>query len=253
MKNIIACNLGSYRQFREAAYPHLAEIGLTNVEIGVPAVEAVDEVTADLEAHGLTATSLLGRCDVQSETVVSDFQGTLDIAKKMDVKIIFVSVHAGDADRGTVYERLRAIGENAAPLGIKVCLETHPDMAHNGDIALETMEAVGHPNICVNFDTGNVYYYNHNVTAVSEVQKVLPHVGAVHLKDTNGGYRTWHFPTLGEGVVDFKAVFQTLNDVGFYGPFTMELEGIEGEKLDEAGVKARVAGSLEHLKNIGVI
>ncbi len=253
MANIIACNLGSYRQFRAEAYAHLAEIGLTNVEIGVPSAESVEAVRVELTGHGLTATSLLGSCDVQSETVVTDFQATLDIADKMDVKIIFVSVHAGDADRNAVYDRLRAIGENAAPAGIKVCLETHPDMAHNGDIALETMNAVGHPNICVNFDTGNVYYYNHNVTAVAEMQKILAHVGAVHLKDTNGGYRTWHFPTLGEGVVDFKTVCQTLNDADFYGPFTMELEGIEGENLDEAGVKARVADSFQHLKDIGVI
>ena len=253
MENIIACNLGSYRQFGANAYTHLAEIGLTNVEIGMPSVESVDEVQSNLKAHGLTATSLLGRCDIQSETVVSDFQSTLEIADQMGVKIIFASVHAGDTDRNAIYDRLRAIGENAAPSGIKVCLETHPDLIHNGDIALETMQAVNHSNICVNFDTGNVYYYNHNVTAVGEVQKVIPHVGAVHLKDTNGGYRTWHFPALGEGVVDFKAVFQTLNDAGFYGPFTMELEGIEGETLDEAGVQARVAGSLQHLKDIGVI
>ena len=253
MENIIACNLGSYRQFGANAYTHLAEIGLTNVEIGVPSAESVDTVQSELNAHGLTATSLLGRCDVQSETVVSDFQPTLEIADKMGVKVIFVSVHAGETDRNAVYDRLRAIGENAAPAGIKVCLETHPDLIHNGDIALETMQAVDHPNICVNFDTGNVYYYNHNVTAVGEVQKVVEHVGAVHLKDTNGGYRTWHFPTLGEGVVDFKAVFETLNAAGFYGPFTMELEGVEGETLDEAGAKARVADSLQHLKNIGVI
>ena len=252
MKNIIACNLGSYQQFRTRAYAHLAEIGLTNVEIGVPSTESVDALQSELDAHGLTATSFLGRCDVASETVVADFQTTLDIASQMGVKIIFVSVHAGDTDRNAVYDRLRAIGENASSASIKVCLETHPDIAHNGDIALETMEAVNHPNICVNFDTGNVYYYNHNVTAVSEVQKVLSHVGAVHLKDTNGDYRTWHFPTLGEGVVDFKAVFQTLNDAGFYGPFTMELEGIEGETLDESGVQARVADSLQHLKDIGV-
>ena len=253
MENIIACNLGSYREFRAGAYAHLAEIGLTNVEVGVPSSESVDALQAELDAYGLTATSLLGRCDVQSATVVADFQTTLDIAAQMGVKIIFVSVHAGDTDRNAVYDRLRAIGENAASAGIKVCLETHPDLVHNGDIALETMKAVNHPNLCVNFDTGNVYYYNHNVTAVSEVEKVLSHVGAVHLKDTNGGYRTWHFPALGEGVVDFKAVFQTLNAAGFYGPFTMELEGIEGENLDEAGVQGRVAGSLQHLKDIGVI
>ncbi len=253
MKNIIACNLGSYRQFGANAYTHLAEIGLTNVEIGVPADDAVDKLQSDLKAHGLTATSLLGRCDVQSETVVTDFQRTLNIANEMDVKVIFVSVHSGETDKSVVYDRLHAIGENAEPLDVKVCLETHPDMAHNGDVALETMKGVNHPNIRINFDTGNVYYYNHDVDAVTEVEKIIDFVGAVHLKDTNGGYRTWHFPTLGEGVVDYKAVFETLNAAGFYGPFTMELEGIEGENLDEEGVQGRVADSLQHLKDIGVI
>ncbi len=253
MKNIIACNLGSYRQYGTIAYAHLAEIGLTNVEISVPSTDGVETLQSELKSHGLTATSLLGRCDVQSETVVEDFHPTLKIANEMNVKVIFVSVHAGETDKNVVYDRLRAIGENAEPLNVKVCLETHPDLIHNGDIALETMKAVNHPNIRVNFDTGNVYFYNHNVDAVTEVQKIVDYVGAVHLKDTNGGYRTWHFPALGEGVVDYKAVFQTLNDVGFYGPFTMELEGIEGENLDEAGVKARVANSLQHLKDIGVI
>ena len=152
MNNIIACNLGSYLQFRAGAYAHLAEIGLMNVEVGVPSAESVDALQSELDAHGLTATSFLGKCDVQSETVVADFPDDPWILRpQMGVKIIFASVHAGDADRNAVYNRLRAIGENAASAGIKICLETHPDMVHNGDIALETMKAVNHPNICVNF------------------------------------------------------------------------------------------------------
>lgn len=252
MGNIIACNLGSYRQFREGAYQHLREINLTNVEIAAPAPDDVDSVLDELKSNGLTATSVAAPCNIQDDNVVSDFQTSLEVADKMGVKVIFVSVHAGDYSRRVVYERLRQIGENAAPFGIKVCIETHLDLAHNGDIALETMRGVNHPNICINFDTGNVYYYNHNVTADGELRKIIDHVGSVHLKETNGAYRTWHFPALGEGVVDFKAVFQLLNDVGFNGPFTMELEGIEGEEIDEAGVQARVANSVAYLKSIGV-
>ena len=253
MANIIACNLGSYLQFRAGAYPHLAQIGLTNVEIPVPAPDEVDSALAELKSHGLTATSLLGRCNVQDANVVSDFQTSLEVADKMGVRIIFVSVRADDHDRDEIYGRLRRIGENAAPFGSKVCLETHPDLAQNGDVALETMRGVNHPNICINFDTGNVFYYNHDVTAEGEIEKIIDHVGAVHLKDTNGGYRTWHFPALGEGVVDFNAVFGVANSAGFNGPFTMELEGIEGENLDEAGVQARVAKSVEFLKTIGLM
>ena len=253
MKNIIACNLNSYGKFSQGAYPHLAKIGLRNVEVAAPAPEDVDTVMAELQSHGLTVTSIAAPCDVQDENVVSDFQACLDAAERIGVKVIFTSAHAGDHDRRAIYERLRGIGENAAPLGIKVCLETHLDLAHNADVALETMRGVNHPNICINFDTGNVYFYNHNVTAVGELKKIINHVGAVHLKDTNGGYRTWHFPALGEGVVDFEEVFQTLNGAGFYGPCAMELEGIEGEDIDEAGVQARMEQSVDYLKSIGIM
>jgi len=75
-------------------------------------------------------------------------------------------------------------------------------------------------------------------------------VRSVHLKDTNGGYRTWYFPALGDGVVDFAGVFHLLNDRGFYGPFTFELEGIQGESLTEAETRARVARSLDHLRSL---
>ena len=253
MKNIIACNLNSYGKFSNGAYPHLAKIGLTNVEIAAPALEDVDSVLTELKSYGLTATSVAAGCDVQRENAVSDFQACLDAAAQVGVKVIFTSAHAGDHDRNIIYERLQQIGENAAPLGIRVCLETHLDLAHNADVALETMRGVNHPNICINFDTGNVYFYNHNVTAVGELRKIINHVGAVHLKDTNGGYRTWHFPALGEGVVDFKALFQPLNAAGFYGPCAMELEGIDGEDIDEAGVRARMEQSVTYLKSIGIM
>ena len=42
------------------------------------------------------------------------------------------------------------------------------------------------------------------------------------------------------------------DDRGFSGPFTFELEGIEGESLTEAETQARVARSLDHLRRLGV-
>ena len=41
--------------------------------------------------------------------------------------------------------------------------------------------------------------------------------------------------TFGEGIVDFKTVFDRLNAHGFHGPFTMEIEGVEGESLNRSG------------------
>ena len=88
---------------------------------------------------------------------------------------------------------------------------------------------------------------------VFNLQKIIDYIKAVHLKDTMGGYHAWQFPTLGEGIVNFKSVFELLNGNGFNGPFTLELEGIEGEDLDRTGILTRVEESFQYLKDIGVV
>ena len=255
MGNIIACNLGSYRgQFStQEMYAHLAKIGLTNVEVGTPEPDQIEATLKELADYGLTTTTTMARHDVKDEGFVSDFQTTLETVQSMGGERIFLSAHAGEIDKEIIYSRLQDLGKNAQDLGLTVCLETHPDLANNGDVALETMQAVNHPGIAINFDTANVHYHtDRDIDTVEEIQKILNHVKAVHLKDTTGGYHTWNFPTLGEGIVDFKAVFNLLSGVGFIGPYTMELEGIEGENLDSDGVLKRVEESFQYLIDIGV-
>ena len=86
-----------------------------------------------------------------------------------------------------------------------------------------------------------------------ELEKIRSYVASVHLKDTNGKPKTWYFPTLGEGVVDFPKVFQLLNEVGFHGPFTLEMEGIQGENLSFEETHQRIVDSVNYLRSIGVI
>lgn len=253
MKNVLACNLGSYGRYREKAWEHLPTLGITAVELGMPQPSEVPALKRRLADHGLRATTLMAACPIGEETVVDQFAQSLDIAAEMGVKVIFTSVHAGEVPLETVYQRLRAIGDRAAPLGIHVAMETHPDLCHNGDVARQTMAGVNHPHIGINFDTANIYYYNHNIDGVVEFQKIVQHVKSVHLKDTNGGYRTWYFPTLGQGIVDFASIFRIANEAGMYGPFTLEMEGIEGENLTEEQTLARLAESVAYLRGLGVI
>jgi len=131
-------------------------------------------------------------------------------------------------------------------------IETHPNLVTNGTVGRETMERVNHPNVRINWDTANVYYYNDGVDGIAEMKKLIEFIGAVHLKDTNGRPKTWHFPALGEGIVDFKEIFRLLNARGFNGPFTMEIEGVEGESLDRAATEDRVARSVDHLRRLGI-
>jgi len=255
MENIIACNLGSYRGHfsQEEMYTHLAKIGLTNVEIPPPEPKQIQIVQKTLADYGLTATTLQANHDVKSDSFVSDFETTLKTAQMMDVSRIFLSAHSGQIEKKIIYDRLRELGQKAQAMSITICLETHPDLANNGGVALETMQAINHPNIGINFDTANVHYHTDRVIdTVEEAQKILNYVKAVHLKDTVGGYHNWNFPILGQGIVDFKGIFDLLNSVDFNGPYTMELEGVEGEKLDRDGILVHIESSYQHLKDIGV-
>jgi len=193
---------------------------------------------------------MIAPCDLQKGAEA--FVPFARTARQMRVPILFISAKAGDMLREQAYQRLREMAAVASEQDVTLSLETHPDLAENARVARETVEAVGHPGLGWNLDTANLYYYNQGVDAVEECRRGLDLIRSVHLKDTNGGYRTWHFPALGDGVVDFAGLFSVLNARGFHGPFTFELEGIEGEILSEAETQARVARSLDHLRRIGV-
>ena len=252
MANLIACNLNSYRQYRDGAFEHLARIGLNNVEIPCPEREERKAVQLELDRFGLRASSLIIRCEMHADDAVQRFEHSLNTVAEMGVGLVFTSVKTGGIDRDFVYGRLQDIGAAAAERGIVVAMETHPDLITNADVALETMRGVNHHNIRINFDTANVHYYNEDVDAVEQFRRVSDEVAAVHLKDTNGAFQTWHFPALGEGIVDFPAIFEIFASHGRHGPYTLELEGIQGESLTRRDVERRVEQSLDYLRERGL-
>lgn len=251
--SVLACNLASYGTFRDVAYAHLAEIGVRYVEIPCPDPSNVDTVRAELAEYGLVASSVTIPCQMDADDVVLRFGHLLNAARDLGAKFAFTSASTMELDREYVYGRLQNIGDEAAERGIVVALETHPDLVTNGTIGLETMQGVAHPNIRINFDTANVYYYNRDLTAEGELGRVVDYVASVHLKDTDGGFESWHFPALGEGVVDFGACFDLLGGNGFTGPYTLELEGIKGESLTETLAKQRVETSVAYLRQLGLV
>lgn len=253
MPNLIACRLANYGKYQERAWTHLPELGIRYVEMPVPAPADRDTLKKKLADHGLAASSLQALCTVAAPDAVEVMRPQIEACAFFGAKICFLSAKAGDTDRSVIYKRLRAIGDVAGKSGVTIALETHPDLITNGDAAAETMGAVDHPHVRINFDTANIYFYNEGRTAVEELAKVIDDVASVHLKDTSGKYQDWTFPALGLGVVDFSEIFQMMTARGFAGPFTMELEGIKGIERDEAAHLKDVADSVAYLKRIGAI
>jgi len=231
----------------------VARVGIPFVEINLAPDECPQAAVDLLESHGLRAATLTAPCPLADDGVFDVFENYCAKAAVLGCTGIFTSVKAGDMPLETAYERLRRIGDIAAKQGVTVGMETHPDLCENGAKAAATMLAIGHSNVGVNYDTANVYYYNHGVDTVEEAAKAAPYVVSVHLKDTMGGYEDASFPRFGEGVVDFASVFEVFNAQGFNGPFTIELEGklTRGETDDEN--EAHVQACVDHLRGMGLV
>jgi inosose dehydratase len=152
-----------------------------------------------------------------------------------------------------VIAHLRQIGDTAGAHGITVALETHKGLTQNAAAMLALMERLDHPHMRLNFDTGNIAYYNEAFDPADELEKVKHLVRSVHVKDSRGRFEDWYFPAVGDaGGVDFRRVHQILDGVGFTGPYTIEIEGIGGEpEPDLEQRQERIRRSVEHLRTCG--
>ncbi|MEW6251508.1 MAG: sugar phosphate isomerase/epimerase [Planctomycetota bacterium] len=250
-RSFISCRVGSYGRFEAIALDHIASLGLKHVEIMVPPPDQIAAVKDDLARRGLHAASMHGECDVSRPDCAARVAAQMPAFKALGTRYMFVSCKAGDLPLETAYARLRESGEAAAAHGVTIVMETHPDLITNAQVALRTMRGVNHPNVRINFDTANIYYYNQNIEGVEELREVLDYVGSLHLKETNRGYRTWFFPALGRGSVDFRGTFEVLDRAGFAGPLTMEIEGCEGDPVSERLTCDRIAESVGYLRALG--
>ena len=277
VKRIVGCFTNSYgpagvwvavERVRRAGIGHV-ELALRGHNFGglvIPEsaviTEKADDATVEsfrdhLARHGVEVSGCnVGGADIRTREGLELTERRIRFAARCFGVAICVT-NAGqpsdEAERTVVVENLRRLGDVAAEHGVTLALETHKGPTQNATAMLALMDEVAHPSVRLNFDTGNIAYYNRGVDPCAELERVKHLVRNVHLKDNRGGFEDWYFPALGEaGAVDFVRVRQILDGVGFNGPYTIEIEGIGGE--DEPGIEARhdrVARSVGHLRACG--
>mgnify|MGYP006291384025 CR=1 FL=1 len=246
----LAVRIHSYGDYQDAGYAYLEEIGVKYIFIAAPMPDEVETTMARLREHNLTPLVVRGDAALSEESFAQDLAPQLAAAEEMGVKYKFVSAKRGESSKETAYERLRAAGDIAKEHGVTITLETHPDLGTNGAVQVETMRAVNHPNIRVNFDTANVTYYNHDTSAVDELKKSIGYVHTVEFKDHSGGFETWDFPVVGQGIVDFPTIVEMLRRKAYQGPVTIEFEGTKGVELNEAETKQAIADSVAYVRTL---
>ncbi|OJW06370.1 MAG: xylose isomerase [Planctomycetales bacterium 71-10] len=253
---------------REAGIHHL-ELALRGHDFGglvIPesavVTEKADDATAQafvdlLNRHEVKVSGCnVGGADIRAEEGVALTERRIRFAARwFNVPICVTGAgQPADADqRAAVVKALRRLGDVAASVGVTLALETHKGPTQDAAAMLALMDEVRHPHVLLNFDTGNIAYYNAGVDPCDELEKVKDLVRNVHVKDNRGGFEDWYFPAVGDGgAVDFERVRTILDGVGYRGAYTIEIEGIGGEPepgLEER--RRRIARSVDYLKRHG--
>jgi L-ribulose-5-phosphate 3-epimerase len=255
------------------AYDYIGQAGLRYVEVpavsqGVSlrhglttfapeAMDAEDVCTMRnrLTTMGLQPVSVDAVCHVLKPRDVEALRRRIDFAHDLGCTYV-ITDSCEEAEltenRREVFSNLRSLATYAADRGVCIALETHAGPTKSGRAAMEFLEELAHPNVGCNYDTGNIFFYNDNIDPAEDIREIESRVVHVHLKDTLGGKGEWKFCGLGEGRVDFARIIATLDAVGFRGPYSIEIEGIEGEDLNREECLQRLVRSLEHLRRIGL-
>jgi L-ribulose-5-phosphate 3-epimerase len=224
--------------------------------------EAADDQTAAefvelLHCHNVKVSGCnVGGADIRTEEGVALTLRRIRFAKRwFDVHVVVSGAGqpSDSVERELILGNLRQIGTVAGELGVTVALETHKGPTQNAAAMLDLMSDLDHEAIRLNFDTGNIAYYNINLDPADELEKVKELVRNVHVKDNRGKLEDWFFPAVGDGgAVDFRRIRTILDGVGYTGAYTIEIEGIAGEP--EPGLDARVERvrrSVDHLAKCG--
>ncbi len=276
MPPVISCVPSCYGRFGAcAAIENLRAAGLEYIELPIrtagranrfgdePLVTTAStpddlrRVEALLETNRVRISS----CNVLSGNPLDD-ETLAIVLRKLDLAGHFgATLVVGDAGEArTPHEldkldgHLRTIGDHAGRLGITYCFETHPGLCRDHHAMLDTMAALDHPHLKLNFDTGNLLYYNGPVVVETALARVAHHVMHMHLKDHSGVAGQWYFPALGlgGGAMDLVAILGVMRSCGFRGPYSIEIGGIEGEgELTLKQYQRRVKDSVNHLKVCG--
>lgn len=266
MNNILAGHTNSYHTYGlDEALEGIAQAGFKYVELSavrgwtehVPleADEAqLAEIQAKLERLGLKAASLSGHSDLTTADGVTLGKKAVDLCPKLGLTLMCTAIgghYSEDEDKSAFMGHIQDLADYAAARGVTLALEVHGDIMASGQISIPLIQEINRDNVLINYDTANCVFYG-GVEAVDDLVGLGPYLAHCHLKDTGGGKRDWNFPAVSEGRLDFAAILKRLEQEGFTGPLSVEIE-FKGEpwpSLEEVNRSMKV--SYEHLKSLGL-
>ncbi len=182
----------------------------------------------------------------------AEMKAIADFAHQLNCSVVALHLgfipHAsiGDPAYDSILEVTREVCDHCRSLGQNLHLETGQETAEG---LLTFLADVQRDNLFVNFDPANMILYGTG-EPIEALRRIGAYVRSVHCKDALWSDRpgeSWGQEVpLGQGQVNIESYLQTLLEIGYDGPLTIEREIPQ----DPARQKSEIGGAVELLEGL---
>ncbi|WP_164102024.1 sugar phosphate isomerase/epimerase family protein [Candidatus Laterigemmans baculatus] len=231
----------------------IRDLKVPTIQLHAPHVESripakASELRRQLESMDVTLTAVFGGFEGESYADIPTVERTIGLVPKAtraerleEMKQIadfahalscdtvalhlgFVPEDASDPKYGEIVDVTRELCDYCGDRDQFLHLETGQETAEG---LLQFISKVERNNLKVNFDPANMILYGTG-EPIPALKAVGKHVRSVHCKDATWSDqpgKTWGAEVpLGQGAVDIRKYLQTLDEIGYRGPLTIERE-----------------------------
>ena len=275
MKNIVSVSTNTYHGFStDEALEGIAAAGFKYVELTAvkgwtehvmadfPEAELV-KVEKKLKDLGLTCIALSGHCNLMDAERLNDFRENIKLAHRFGCKYIISSTGEAHFGKGESFadevliNNIKSIVPDLEKYDLCLGIEVHGAYG-TGESLYRIYKGVGSDRVGINYDTANVVFYGGQIPNL-EIRNCVDGINYMHLKDKVGIDKVWNFPAIGSGDLDLPGLIDYVNENGYTGPFSIEIEFTEEFTMrpkvqgDLATADKAVKDSFEYLKRKGII
>lgn len=198
----------------------------------------LNQLQKKITASGLRPimASLRTKPDAPTDEAVKHLRNQVDQAAFLRVgSLMTFGVDKPEHYEG-FYSSMREIAAYAATKKIELVLKPHGGGSGAAEEMLRCLKRIDHPNFKVWYDAGNIIHYTGKDPLV-ELEPIAEKVTGFCAKDC-ARQKGEVMIQLGEGKVDFAAVFARLKKAGFRGPIMLEGSAV-GKTPEETTQNAR--------------
>lgn len=203
-------------------------------------------LTGLLDKEGLKTEALGCTMNLAAPTAIEDFMLRIDFAQQLGVS--YLNTCTGPiADRHIIVGNLKILAEYAKDKGCVICIENGGDhnfnafaSAHDGVRILSEVESEA---LALNFDPGNSVSLVPNLSPSEEATIALPFCRHFHVKDVRVHDDKFTFPSLGEGIINYQPIIESL--AARQIPFSIEKPLRMYRRKDSFPIRGRAPESIE--------